>query len=101
MLLNAFFILYLSDYSDKKPFSSLTHIQRSWTKFNVLYFLKLTHHDIACYMVSCYDNQITRMMREVPPLSSQIMINQSSEGMKSHDISVAKSLKFPLLQVMK
>lgn len=95
MLLNAFFILYLSDYSDKKPFSSLAHIKRSWTKFNVLYFLNLTHHDTVCYMVSCYDNQITRMMREVPPLSSQITINQSNEWMKSHDISVAKSLEVP------
>lgn len=79
MLLNAFFILYLSDNSDKKPFSSLAHIKGCWTKFNVLYFLNLTHHDIVCYMVSCYDNQITRMMLEVPPFSSLIMNIQSFE----------------------
>jgi hypothetical protein len=66
MLLNAFFIPYLSDNADKKPFSSLAHIKGCWTTFNALYFLNLTHHDIACYMVSCYDNQIARMMRSSP-----------------------------------
>lgn len=66
MLLNAFFIPYLTDNADKKPFSSLAHIKSCWTTFNALYFLNLTHHDIACYMVSYYDNQIARMMRSSP-----------------------------------